>query len=149
MESYLPSWLQDLETALSLLGFVITLLLFHEAYKLRLSFLRRARIPEMIEELKAKSQIMSKNINDWNNQHRSFIEQALIIKGILENLKEKLVSSEKKKVIKFLDMLKPKKWFIFDKKLTELKEDEAWIIYAELSSVITSLVQHEKDSKWD
>ena len=149
MESYLPNWLQDIETVLSIFGFIITLILLAEAKKIRASFLRRARIPEMIEELKSTSQIMSKNINNWNKQKRSFIEQALIAKGILENLKEKLVNSEKKKVNLFLSKLKPKKWFIFDMTLSNLKEDEAWAIYAEFSALITSLVQHEKDSKWD
>lgn len=108
MESYLPNWLQDFETILSIVGFIITAFLLFEAKKIRSSFLRRARIPEMIDELKSTSQIMSKSINNWNKQKRSFIEQALIAKGILENLKEKLVNSEKKKVNIFLSKLKPK-----------------------------------------
>ena len=103
----------------------------------------------MILELKSTSQIMSKSINNWNKQKRSFIEQALIAKGILENLKEKLVNSEKKKVNIFLSKLKPKKLLIFSISLNHLTEDEAWEIYAEFSALITSLVQHDKDSKWD
>ena len=149
MESFLPNWIKDTETILSIIGFLVTLILLYEAKKIRLSFLRRARIPEMIEELKATSQIMSKNINNWSNQNRSFVEQTLIAKGILENLKEKLVNSEKKKVILFLNMLKPKKWFVIEIKLSQLNEEEAWAIYAEFSALITSLVQHNKDSNWD
>ena len=144
MESYLPNWLQDFETILSIVGFIITAFLLFEVKKIRSSFLRRARIPEMIDELKSTSQIMSKNINNWNKQKRSFIEQALIAKGILENLKEKLVNSEKKKVNIFLSKLKPKKLLIISISLNHLTEDEAWEMYAEFSALITSLVQHDK-----
>lgn len=51
MESVLPQWLQDVETTLSLIGFVLTYVVFQAVREVRLSFQRRTRLPEIRRDL--------------------------------------------------------------------------------------------------
>jgi hypothetical protein len=148
-ESFLPIWITDLASISSLIGLVITSFLLWEAKKIRNSFLRRARLPEVIKNLSQANNKISKNLKDWEIESRQGIEQFTIAKGLLENLQQKLPEMEKKKVVTYIRKLEVRELLVLKSTITEATEDEAWGLYTELSGLITSLKELQKDSHWN
>lgn len=147
--SIFPTWINDIGTLSSIVGLFITIFILYEAKKIRESFLRRARLPEVIKELSTANNKISKSLQNWPNEEKSGIHQLTIAKELLENLRSKLPEQEKKKVSAFIQKLEVKSWLIFSSTITEANEDKAWELYSGLSGLITSLKQLQKDSKWD
>ncbi len=148
----MPDWLTDLNkigSISSMVGLVVTVFLFLEARKIKNSFLRRARLPEINRELVKSTSQLSDRLKKWSDDKTPSIETFSTIKALLENIKSKLPPEEKKKVDGYLLLLHPKKYLIIKGSLSELTEDEAWKRYTELSGLVTALQQLAKDSKWD
>lgn len=148
----MPDWLTDINklgSISSILGLVVTIFLFIEARKIRNSFLRRARLPEVNKELAKITSQISDHLKKWESDKKPALETFSNVKALLENIRPKLPSEEKRKVEGYLSRLQPKKYLIIRSSISELKEDDAWELYTELSGLITSLQQLAKDSKWD
>jgi len=148
----MPEWLTDLNklgSFSSIIGLIVTLSLLYEARKIRNSFLRRARLPEVNRELVKSTSQLSENLKEWSSDKNSSLETFSTIKALLENIREKLPSDERRKVDEYLSNLHPKKWRLINSPLSELTEDEAWKRYTDLSGLVTRLQQLAKDSKWD
>lgn len=148
----MPEWLTDLNklgSLSSILGLIVTLFLLYEARKIRNSFLRRARLPEVNRELSKSTSLLSENLKGWSSDKNPSLETFSTIQALLENIREKLPSDEKRKVDEYLSNLHPKRFWIVNSPLSDLTEDEAWNRYTELSGLVTSLQQLAKDSKWD
>ncbi len=148
----MPDWLTDINkigSISSIVGLIVTVFLFAEARRIKNSFLRRARLPEVNRELIKLSSNLSDRLKDWENSKTLAIETFSQIKALLENIKPKLPSEEKKKVAEYLQQLHPKKYFIYDSSLSDLTEDDGWDRYTELSGLVTTLQQLAKDSRWD
>lgn len=148
----MPEWLTDLNkigSISSILGLVITVFLFVEARKIRNSFLRRARLPEINKELNKVTSNVSNHLKNWDADKKPALEAFSNVKALLENIKPKLPAEEKRKVGDYLNQLQPKKYLIIKTSISELNEDAAWELYTELSGLVTSLQQLAKDSKWD
>ena len=133
----------------SILGLLVTGFLFWEARKIRNSFLRRARLPEIIKDLATANNKISKHLKNWNEESREGIHQLLITKELIESLKPKLPDTEKKKSSAYIQKLRPKKWGFFNTNSLNIDEEKAWDLYSNLSRLITTLEQLQKDSKWD
>ncbi|MUH95238.1 hypothetical protein GNP63_01555 [Aliivibrio fischeri] len=149
MTSYFPQWFIDLGTVLTVLGFIITLWLLWLTKDIKNSFLRRARLPQIIRELKSESTKLSSHLKKWEDEERDAIKQLSICKALLTNLVSKLPETEQKKCKEFIKKMTPRKFLIFRGKVTCINEDRAWELYTELSELTTILIQLEKDSKWD
>ncbi len=148
----MPEWLTDLNkigSISSILGLVVTIFLFIEARKIRNSFLRRARLPEINKELVKVTSNVSEQLKNWDAEKTPALEAFSNVKALLENIKPKLPSEEKRKVGDYLNRLQPKKYLFIKTSISELSEDAAWELYTELSGLVTSLQQLAKDSKWD
>jgi len=148
----MPEWLTDLNkigSISSILGLIVTIFLFVEARKIRNSFLRRARLPEVNKELAKATSNVSDQLKNWSKDKTPALEAFSNVKALLENIKPKLPSEEKNKVNDYLSRLQPKKYLFVNTSLSELGEDSAWELYTELSGLVTSLQQLAKDSKWD
>lgn len=148
----MPEWLTDLNkigSISSILGLVVTVFLFIEARKIRNSFLRRARLPEINKELAKLTSNVSDQLKKWGGDKTPALEAFSNVKALLENIKPKLPPEEKKKVGDYINRLQPKKYLVIKTSLSELSEDSAWELYTELSGLVTSLQQLAKDSKWD
>jgi hypothetical protein len=140
----MPDWLTDLNkigSISSILGLIVTFFLLLEARKIRNSFLRR--------DLAKSTSQLSDRLKGWGVDKNSSLETFSTIKALLENIKPKLPSDEKKKVDDYLSKLHPKKYFVVNGSLSNLTEDQAWDRYTELSGLVTALQQLAKDSKWD
>ena len=146
---YLPKWIVDVASISSIIGLLITIFLLLEARKIRNSFLRRARLPEVTKEISASHKKLAQCLKDWTSEEKKGIEQLFITKELLRNLHPKLPSPEKKKISLFINTLKKKEWIIFSSTIKSLTEDEAWVYYQNISAMLTTLKQLEKDSRWN
>lgn len=148
----MPEWLTDLNkigSISSILGLVVTVFIFIEARKIRNSFLRRARLPEINRELNKVTSSVSNNLKNWDADKTPALAAFSNVKALLENIKPKLPAEEKRKVGAYLDRLQPKKYLIIKASISDLNEEAAWELYAELSGLVTSLQQLAKDSIWE
>ncbi len=148
----MPEWLTDFNkigSISSMIGLIVTIFLFVEARKIRDSFLRRARLPEINKELTKVTSKVSDQLKNWDADKNPALEAFSNVKALLENIKPKLPTEERKKVGDYLNRLQPKKYFFIRASISELGEDAAWELYTELSGLVTSLQQLAKDSKWD
>src|SRR5690554_2470287 len=101
----MPEWLTDLNrlgSLSSILGLIVTLFLLYEARKIRNSFLRRARLPEVNRELSKSTSQLSENLKGWSSDKKPSLETLSTIKALLENVRGKLPSEEKRKVDEYL-----------------------------------------------
>ena len=149
MDSFLNQAVLDIASISSILGLVVTLFILTEARKIRKSFLRRARIPEITKELNVKSKNISKGLKSWDTEKNTVNEQYSVVRGLLENISKKLPEDEKLQVEIYINSLKTRKYLFLMENLVIEDEDQAWKLYAELSRIITRLEQLQKDSKWD
>lgn len=149
MDSFLSQYIIDIASISSILGLVVTLFILSEAKKIRKSFLRKARIPEIIVELTIRSKNISKGLKSWNTDKNLVNEQYSIVRGLLENISKKLPSDERLEVEAYIGSFKAKKYFLLTESRVIKHEDHAWELYGELSRVITRLEQLQKDSTWD
>jgi hypothetical protein len=148
----MPEWLTDLNkigSISSIIGLIVTIFLFVEARKIRDSFLRKARLPEINKELLKVASKVSGQLNNWSTDKRPALVTFSNIKALLKNIKPKLPSKERKEVGDYLKQLQPKKYLFIRSSISELDEDTAWELYAELSGLVTTLRQLANDSKWD
>ncbi|MBG9992316.1 hypothetical protein [Pseudoalteromonas sp. NZS37] len=149
MSSYLPIWLADIGVLSSIISLIVSGILLYEARKIRQSFLRRARLPEVIKELATANNKISKSLKDWGKEEKEGIHQFTIAYELLDNLISKLPNNEKQKALTYLSKLKVKKLIFFSSVLTTAETNKAWELYNGLSGIITALQQLQKDSKWD
>ncbi|WP_417776701.1 hypothetical protein [Stutzerimonas xanthomarina] len=149
LDGALPVWISNVGTITSIIGFFVTVFLLIEARKLRSSFLRKARLPEVVEELKKINKDLSKILKNWNEDSREGVRQLRLSKEVVESLKPKLPDYQKKKCSNYIQMLSTRKLFFFRTDFLSISDERAWQLYEELSGLITSLEQLQKDLKWE
>lgn len=145
----MEDWLTTISSISSILGFIITIFLFIEARKIRGSFIRRARLPELSKELARTTSEVSKHLKSWGVDKAPALETFSKVKALLENIEPKLPTNERKKISIYLSQLKPRKYFLIKVNISKMSEDDVWKLYTDLSGLVTSLEQIIKDSNWD
>ncbi|WP_458733633.1 hypothetical protein [Alteromonas macleodii] len=142
MNSYLPNWLTDIASIVSIIGFIVTCFLLVEARKIRNSFMRKARIPEIVNDLDRISGDLIANLKQYDNESRSAHEKIQKATALLESILPKIPDSQKEKVQSFIDGTN-------EAISNTLNEDSSWNVSTELSGVVTYLQQIAKDTRWD
>ena len=142
MTSYLPQWITDLATILTIGGFIITLLLLREAKEIRKSFIRKARIPEIVTDLERISKELIAHLQNSQEGIRAAHESVHRAIGLLESIESKLSESDKTKVNEFIRNTKKAIGGTID-------ENGYWAIYSSLSAITTYLQQLAKDVRWN
>lgn len=145
MPDPLPQWFNDLANLSSVAELLVTIFLFIEARGITNSFLIKATLPDSIKKLENFSSKISSDLGDWSNKERLVQKHFSEALGCLKTLEKKLPSTQKKEVSDLIKKLRFKKFYLWDKKLTE---NDSWKLYADLSKVIVMLDQLQKDSKW-
>lgn len=145
----MQDWLTSISSISSIIGLIITVFLFIEARKIRGSFIRRARLPELNRELAKMTSEVSKNLKNWGVDKTPALESFSKVKALLENIEPKLPTEERKKVLLWLSRLEPRKYLFIKANIAQMSENSVWNLYADLSGLVTSLEQTIKDSKWD
>jgi len=142
LNSYLPNWLTDIASIVSIIGFIVTCFLLVEARKIRNSFMRKARIPEIVNDLDRISGDLIANLKQYDNESRSAHEKIQKATALLESILPKIPDSQKEKVQSFIDGTN-------EAISNTLNEDSSWNVSTELSGVVTYLQQIAKDTRWD
>jgi hypothetical protein len=130
----------DLAAILSIIGFAVTCFLFIEARKIQDSFIKKARIPEMVHDLEKVFVELSSNLKKYTENKRAVHENIVKATGLLESIKLKIPKADTEKISEFI------------KKTSESlddtpNEDAFWTIYSNLSGIITYLQQVAKDTR--
>lgn len=145
--SIFPQWAQDLNTGLSFLGFLITAYTLYEVTRIKVSFLARARLPDIIKELSEKGSALNSILGAWpekKNEARSHIKvSATLLKSALPMLGKE----EKAEISKIHEKLFSAAKCFSDPNYPNT--DEAWDIYSDIQSCITTLTQVSKNMKWE
>ena len=139
MNQVFPLWIQNISIISSVIGLVVTVFLFIEAREIKKSFIRKARLPDLNNELNSISSKLNDILNNWDK--KDFMVELGKLRGMLEQGKAKLHNDDKEAVGSLLKSLEVVN--------SELSEDQAWELYTNFQYVTSRLQQTEKDSKWD
>jgi len=144
-----PNCLSDIGSYSSIIGLVVTAFLFFEARKIRNSFLRRARLPDVLIELREANKKISKHLKNWSSESGEGFNQFVITKALIENIKPKPQEPERKKCFDYIKKLQTHNLSLCKQEISADCEDRAWELYSDLSGLITTLNHLNKDSNWD
>lgn len=127
---------------LSIVGFFVTCFLLWEARKIRNSFMRKARIPEIVVDLNEIAKDLFQHMKKFSDERWSVQEKIQNARGLLEGVLPKMENGHKEKISDFISTAS-------SLNETELSEDSCWQAYTQLSSLVSYLQQLEKDTKWE
>lgn len=133
--------LSKISSVFSILGFFVTCFLLWEARKIRNSFLKKARVPEIAEDLDKVAKELFVHLENFKNESRNINEKVQKSVGLLESVLPKINEGEKEKIDDFIKISK-----ILDNDFTE---DNCWNVYSKLSGLVAYLKELAKDTRWD
>lgn len=147
MPSAIPQWIQDANTALSLLGFAITLYVLFEVKFIKNTFLSRARLPELVRDLTKAGSTLNGHLGEWPSQRNEALCQIKVAASLLKSASAMVPKTEKHELIKT------------HKKLTaaaqsfssghNISTDVVWDLYSDIQSSIASMTQIAKNKRWE
>lgn len=133
----------------SIVGLIISIALIIEAKNISKLFLGKARVPELVQDLKSIYPEISDTMKDFEINKNEIFTKFLKSKSLVENLEKKLTTDlEKKKCKEYKLMFLEEKFLFFKTKKSIFTFDESWEALRELSALTTTLTEHEKDLKW-
>jgi hypothetical protein len=144
--SSLPQWLQDADTLLSILGFLITIAVLCQVRSIRSNFLARAELPTLNRKLTATASQLSAALNQWpssRNKVHEHIKIASALFGATLIMLPKQEKSVAKKIIEKLDEAASK---FADEKFGSF--NHAWVLYTDIQSCIVTLEQAVANDRW-
>lgn len=147
MNSVFPQWLQDINIALGLIGFVITLVVMIQVGTIKRSFRSRARLPEIITELEKSGSALNKALDGWPARRNDAQSHIKIAASLIQSTLQFVPNPTKKQA-----KLTHKKLETAAKTFTESKYDSAgavWDLYSDIQSVIVSLNQATRNLNWE
>lgn len=148
----MPEWLSDINnlgSAASIIGLIVTIFIFIEARSIRKSFLRKARLPELNKDLAKAASEISVHIKTWESNKEPALEKFSHAKALLENIRKKLPENERRIVERYLTRFRPKRFLFKKREISDLNRDEAFQLYSELNGLVTSLRELAKDNAWN
>lgn len=147
MPSIFPQWLQDLNTALGIAGFVITVVVMFQVSTIKRSFKSRARLPEIVKELEQAGSALNATLAAWPAQKNNARSHIKVAASLLQAA-VRLLPREERAPIKSLE-----------KRISNAAKDfncrrfdnpnEAWDIYSDIQSSITHLNQSVRSLNWN
>lgn len=146
MASYFSQWFQDLNTGLSFIGFLITSYTLYEVTGIKASFLARARLPDIIEELAKTGSALSSILGTWPKQRNEARSHIKVSAALLKSALPMLAGAEKREASKIQVKLSSAANKFSEPNYPSV--DEAWDIYSDIQSCISSLTQVSKNMKW-
>ncbi|MGU9887367.1 hypothetical protein [Serratia marcescens] len=150
MKSFFPSWIIDISTAMTILGFILTVIVFYKVRYIKKSFMNRARLPDIYKNITIKTSSISRLIPDWNNSKNKINEELTTCIALLEVLMTRTPPELKQIIRELLSKLIKKKGFFERKSMIVIENpDMAWEIYRDLSRVSTYLENIVEDLKWE
>lgn len=147
MASLFPQWAQDLNTSLSFIGFLVTAYTLYEVKRIKASFLARARLPDIIKELGKTGSALSSILGTWPNQRNKARSHIKVSATLIKSALPMLTGTDKKELLKIQEKLSIAAKGFSDPNYPNT--NEAWDIYSDIQSCITTLTQVSKNMKWE
>ncbi|HEY0884172.1 MAG TPA: hypothetical protein VGE20_02760 [Ramlibacter sp.] len=147
MTSYLPQWLNDLNTVLGLVGFVITVVVLIQVASIRRSFRARARLPEIIKELQKTGSTLNGNLEAWPARKNDARAQIKVASSLIQSALP-FVQGDVRKHIRDAHS----KLAIATRSFDDARYDSpdlAWDLYSDIQLIITSLNQSVRTLNWE
>lgn len=142
----IPQWLQDIDTAFSLMGFFLTFVVFRAVSEVKASFQRKARLPEILKDLTKCGSELSKSLSSSPVDEITANMEIKSATSVLR-LAKKYLPSEEKREIKFI--IKRLEKISKDKSSKSAIHEELWDSYTEIQVAIRVINQAHKSTKWE
>ncbi|MES2983987.1 MAG: hypothetical protein V4735_02235 [Pseudomonadota bacterium] len=142
--SFIPQWLNDANTLVSLLGFGLTVYVTITLSSIKSSFLSRARLPDVIKDLDSASSALNGCLNQWPDQRNDAMIGIKTIISLLRATKSMVPKSNRSEIKRLVVTLEQ-----ISKPAANLSVDEIWAVYGDIKSVIVSITQASLNSKWE
>ncbi|MEJ8675690.1 hypothetical protein [Chromobacterium amazonense] len=147
MTSIFPQWIQDLNTGVSFIGFGITIYVLIEVRSIKNSFLRKARLPEVIRDLSKAGSALSSTLSGGVSQRNESHCQIKIAASLIKSTIRILPKEEKEEIVRVYSKLATAASDINYPRLSN--EDALWDLYSDIQSAISSMKQLVKNLKWE
>lgn len=126
----------------TLLGFLITCFVLADIKKLKKSFGRKARVPEIVKDLEKIFSDIKKSLSTFKSDNKPTYQKIYEARGLITSIRNHLTQTEESLIVAFLDLTARPDDF-------KESEDACWDIYSKLSEIIANIKQLEKDIKWN
>jgi len=146
LESVIPQWLQDFETGLSILGFVLTFVVYRAVSDVKKSFQRKARLPEIVKDLTKSSSELSKALSSLPADEVTAKTEVKAVASVIRMALKLLPSEEKKELKTILKKLTSDK--VVKASVTD-KSNAFWDAYSDIQVSVRVLNQAIKNLKWE
>lgn len=138
----------DISVIISFISLAISIFLFFEARKIYKQFMGKARIPELTKDLEDKYREISDKISNFQENKKDIFIKSMQVKSLVKNLEAKLTNKLEKRSCKDFISHFEESIFFTKKNKAEFTENECWSMLTDLSALVTTLKEFEKDSIW-
>ena len=147
MESYIPQVVQDINTVMGIVGFFITLIVMLQVRSIRQTFRARARLPEMIKELKKAGSALSVSLSGWPHGKNVGHEQIKVASSLIDDALPFVPRASRRRMKQINKKLNKAVREFSDARYDTL--DHVWDLYSDIQVIIVSLHQVEKNLHWE
>ncbi|MGL1903109.1 MAG: hypothetical protein OCC49_13295 [Fibrobacterales bacterium] len=145
-----PDWFNNIGVLATIVALGMTIWILVETKGLKKKFIKKARLPEINSELFKLTELMFKQVKNYSDEKDQFLKNLTKCKGLIYSLSSKIDGKQEKKLISdIIPKLNPKKYFIMPEPLYKMSHEQAWDVCHDLSTIVVTLQQSEKDFKWD
>ncbi len=124
----------------SVVGLVLTGIVFHRVAAIRRHFLFKARIPDLLSSLAKHSKALSDALASFDRDSRACDEAIERTAATLRNLQSKLASSDQRQLCQALDKIR--------RHSRPVLKDEAWGTYVDIQGILESTKHLHSDESW-
>jgi hypothetical protein len=144
MNNKWPEWLTNINSVISIVGFIVNVVVFLQVASIRRSFSARARLPELIGDLTKSASELSASLNGWPNTCLDVRTQLKVAESTIKTAKRVLPRDVRGSLGPLYKGLKA-----IAKSVSPTTDvDKIWSCYSEMLGAITSMEQHLKNIKW-
>ena len=134
--------LTDIGSAASILGFLLTIIIFLTLRSIRRFYVFTARVPELLKKLINHASKISEYQKEFSNSQQEIELELAKTEVVLNSLKKK-VSRQTKSAVN--SMLKTVKSY----NNSSNDSNSLWAVYVEIQKLITEIQELQSDLKWE
>jgi len=132
----------DLGNSASILGLLLTILIFINLWTIKRFYIFTARVPELLKKLCKHSGAIAEYHKDFSNSHREIDLELAGIEIILKSLKGKVIRKTKSSVNRVIKCVR-------NYNRIGQSQKDLWAIYVEIQKLITEIEELQSDLKWE
>jgi len=150
LQSVFPQWAQDVNTAVSFVGslltaagFALTIYVTYQIRQIRRHYLARGRLPDVVKELETMGSILNTQLVNWPTQEHAFHGQVQLTVQLMKTAIKMLKRADGVEAREIARKLVRKK------SNTTTSRDDAWKMYFDVQTVVMALSQVVKNMDWE